>query len=249
VRGPPPRRRKAASRIFHDVAWPARHEPLQILALDKLHHDRTAGRFAVLEESREHALLLMLPRDRDNRNMNCAVDAPQARLGTLAAQHTHIVLTTSDRLLEPPVEPVVQSVVNHASRALAAILSLRDGDAVMRLILSRKSGRTTRRSHSAASPKAPTFARRGFCLAARRRPVVFQAMGRGTAAMSDGPVAVRFEFKTEADAIAVADQLRADGLAIAVEIRTADGRAHEFDAYRAELEAKQQTGGRPLGHG
>jgi acyl-CoA reductase-like NAD-dependent aldehyde dehydrogenase len=67
--------------------------------------------------------------------------------------------------------------------------------------------------------------------------------------MSDGPVAVRFEFKTEADAIAVADQLRADGLAIAVEIRTADGRAHEFDAYRAELEAKQQTGGRPLGHG
>jgi hypothetical protein len=61
--------------------------------------------------------------------------------------------------------------------------------------------------------------------------------------MPDGPVAVRFEFKTEADAISVADQLRADGRAIAVEIRTVDGRTHEFDAYRAELAAKQQKGG------
>ena len=58
--------------------------------------------------------------------------------------------------------------------------------------------------------------------------------------MSDRSVAVRFEFKTEADAIAVADQLRADGRAIAVEIRTADGCPHEYDAYRAELKAKQK---------
>jgi acyl-CoA reductase-like NAD-dependent aldehyde dehydrogenase len=68
-------------------------------------------------------------------------------------------------------------------------------------------------------------------------------MGSRIAVMPDGPVAVRFEFKTEADAIAIADQLQEDGLATAVDIRTADGRTHEFDAYRAELVAKQQKGG------
>jgi hypothetical protein len=61
--------------------------------------------------------------------------------------------------------------------------------------------------------------------------------------MPDGPVAVRFEFKTEADAVAVAEELRADGRAIAVEIRTADGRTRGYDEYQAEMEAKQQKGG------
>jgi hypothetical protein len=54
---------------------------------------------------------------------------------------------------------------------------------------------------------------------------------RRTAVM---PVAVRFEFETEADAVAVGKELAADKRARATEIRLADGRTLGFDKYLEE---------------
>jgi hypothetical protein len=56
-------------------------------------------------------------------------------------------------------------------------------------------------------------------------------------------VVVKFEFETEADAVAVVKELEADERARATEIRLADGRTLGFDKYRDELIAEQKAGG------
>lgn len=59
-------------------------------------------------------------------------------------------------------------------------------------------------------------------------------------------VVVKFEFETEADAVAVVNEMEADERARATEIRLADGRTLGFDKYRDELKAKQNAGGGPV---
>jgi hypothetical protein len=55
-------------------------------------------------------------------------------------------------------------------------------------------------------------------------------------------VVVSFEFETEADAVAVVNELEADVRARATEIRLADGRMLGFDKCREELLKAQKAG-------
>jgi hypothetical protein len=56
-------------------------------------------------------------------------------------------------------------------------------------------------------------------------------------------VVVSFEFETEAEAVAVVEELAVDERAKATEIRLADGRTLGFDKYLEEMKAKQKGSG------